>query len=155
MRRCLMVAIILAVPHLAAAQAADDRDAVIAAVQRFFDALGARDVAAIKALVLMEGSFFAVREDGSVRATPITEFVNRLPAGKEKFLERMWTPEVRIHRGIATLWAPYDFYRDGKFSHCGIDAFDLVKSTEGWKIAGGTFTIEKSNCPASPLGPPK
>ena len=155
MRRCLIVAMLLTTPHLAAAQPAVDRDAVIAAVQRFFDALGARDVAAMKAIVLMEGSFFAVREDGSVRPTPIAQFVDRLPAGKEKFLERMWNPEVKVHGGIATLWAPYDFYRDGKFSHCGIDAFDLVKSPEGWKIAGGTFTIEKSNCPASPLGPPK
>ena len=43
---------------------------------------------------------------------------------------------------IATVWTPYDFWIDGKFSHCGIDAFDLVKTDEGWKIAGGSYTLE-------------
>jgi hypothetical protein len=78
-----------------------------------------------------------------------------MPAGKERLLERMWNPEVKVHGGIATLWAPYDFYRDGKFSHCGIDAFDLVRTAAGWQIVGATFTIERTNCPPSPLGPPK
>ena len=49
---------------------------------------------------------------------------------------------------------PYDFWIDGKFSHCGIDAFDLIKTEEGWKLAGGVYTIE-SKCEPSPLGPLK
>jgi len=52
------------------------------------------------------------------------------------------------------VWAPYDFWRDGKFSHCGVDAFDLIKTDEGWKIAGGGYTLE-SKCEPSPLGPLK
>ena len=48
----------------------------------------------------------------------------------------------------------YDFWTDGKFSHCGIDAFELIKTVDGWKIAGGTYTIE-ANCGPSPLGPLK
>jgi len=52
------------------------------------------------------------------------------------------------------VWAPYDFWIDGKLSHCGTDAFDLIKTEDGWKIAGGVYTLE-SNCATSPLGPPK
>ena len=33
-------------------------------------------------------------------------------------------------------------------------AFDLIKTEEGWKIAGGTYTVE-SKCEPSPLGPLK
>jgi hypothetical protein len=155
MRTCLALAIVVAGLWPAAAQSPPDRDAVVAVVQRFFDAMGSRDAAAMKTVLMTEGSFFSVREDGSVRATSIKDWIDRLPSGKEKFLERMWNPEVKVHRGIAVVWTPYDFYRDGKFSHCGVDAFDLVKTPAGWKISGGTFTIEKSNCPPSPLGPPK
>ena len=50
--------------------------------------------------------------------------------------------------------APYDFWIDGKYSHCGIDAFDLVKTSEGWKISGGVFTTQ-ATCAPSPLGPLK
>ena len=59
-----------------------------------------------------------------------------------------------VHGLIATVWAPYDFWIDGKLSHCGIDAFDLIKTEDGWKIAGGVYTVE-SNCAPSPLGPLK
>jgi len=73
---------------------------------------------------------------------------------KEISRERIWNPEVRVHGSIATVWAPYDFWVDGKFSHCGVDAFDLIKTPDGWKIAGGVFTME-AKCEPSPLGPPK
>jgi len=53
------------------------------------------------------------------------------------------------------VWTPYDFWVDGKFSHCGIDIFDLVKTAEGWKISGATYTVERTGCAASPLGPLK
>ena len=64
-------------------------------------------------------------------------------------------PEVRIHGTIATVSTPYDFHRDGKFTHCGTDVFSLVKTAEGWKIAGAMWTIQRVGCAPSPLGPPK
>jgi hypothetical protein len=68
-------------------------------------------------------------------------------------LERMWDARVLIHGRIAVLWTPYDFHRDGKFSHCGVDAFSLVKTDDGWKIAGFIYTVEPEGCRPSPLGP--
>jgi hypothetical protein len=68
--------------------------------------------------------------------------------------ERIWNPDVRIHGLIATVWAAYDFWIDGKLSHCGVDAFDLIKTPEGWRIAGGVYTVE-TQCSPSPLGPLK
>jgi hypothetical protein len=137
---------------------AGERDAVVAVVQRFFDSMASRDVALATSVLVSDGRLFSVRQEKGesvVRSTTIKEYLDRMPAGKERLLERMWNPEVKVHGGIATLWAPYDFYRDGKFSHCGIDAFDLVKTSSGWQIAGAVYTIERTNCPPSPLGPPK
>ena len=88
------------------------------------------------------------------RAFSNEEYFADLQASKQTMRERMWSPEVRVHGLIATVWTPYDFWIDGKFSHCGIDAFDLVKTEEGWKLAGGTYTVE-SKCEPSPLGPLK
>ena len=67
----------------------------------------------------------------------------------------MWEPKVLIRGAIAQLWAPYDFHREGKFNHCGIDSVSLVKVGGAWKIAGISYTSETLNCPASPLGPVK
>ena len=153
-----MNSIVLAVILGSLQPEAGEREAVVAVVQRFFDSMASRDVALATSVLVSDGRLFSVRQEKGesvVRSTPIKEYLERMPAGKERLLERMWNPEVKVHGGIATLWAPYDFYRDGKFSHCGIDAFDLVKTSAGWQIAGAVYTIERTNCPPSPLGAPK
>ena len=73
----------------------------------------------------------------------------------EALLERMWNPAVRVHGGLADLWAPYDFHQGGRFSHCGVDSFSLVRGPNGWLVASITYTVEQTGCAPSPLGPPK
>ncbi len=134
------------------------REAVLAAVQRFFDTMTARDVAGATAVLLPAGRFFSARaaEGRSVtRSFTNREYLDGLPRRKEDVLERIWEPEVRVHGRIASVWAPYDFWRDRAFSHCGVDAFDLVETPEGWKLAGGVYTVETEGCGPSPLGPPR
>ena len=87
-------------------------------------------------------------------SSTLAQFAERLPAIQGKILERMWQPEVRIDGRMATLWAPYDFHRDGKHTHCGIDSVSLVKTSSGWKISGISYTVVTEGCPVSPLGAP-
>jgi len=156
MCRWLVLTLAIVAPAPASAQTdRSERDQVVAVVQQFFDSMAARDVALAKRVMVPEGRFFSTREDGQVRSFTNQEFIDGLPKRKEAVLERMWNPDVRIQGGIAVLWTRYDFYRDGAFSHCGVDAFDLVKTPEGWKISGGVYTVERTGCPPSPLGPPK
>ncbi len=56
---------------------------------------------------------------------------------------KVWDPKILIHKEIAVVWTKYDFHREGKFSHCGVDAFNLIKTPEGWKISGIIYTVEK------------
>ena len=55
------------------------------------------------------------------------------PAG-DVWNERIWDPEVRIDGDVAQVWAYYTFHRNGAFSHCGVDAFMLLKVGGEWKI---------------------
>ena len=157
MRRVLIVLLFAIVPATSSAQDKTDRDAVLKVVQMFFDTMTARDVDSARKIMIPEGRFFAM-EMRKPSATPQSftneEYFTRLQKGKASNRERMWNPEVRVHGLIATVWTPYDFWTDGKFSHCGIDAFDLIKTDEGWKISGGAFTME-AKCEPSPLGPLK
>jgi hypothetical protein len=134
-----------------------EKAAVLKTVQAFFDTMTAADVDGARRILQPQGRFHAMRmRDGKpdVRSFTNEEYFAQLQAGKQQMRERMWNPEVRISGLIASVWAPYDFWIDGKFSHCGIDAFDLIKTEEGWKLAGGVYTLE-SNCAPSPLGPLK
>jgi hypothetical protein len=68
--------------------------------------------------------------------------------------ERYWSPTVHIRGGIAQVWAPYEFWIDGKTSHCGIDTFDMVKVDGRWRVANAMWTVEPDACaelrPANP-----
>jgi Putative lumazine-binding len=57
--------------------------------------------------------------------------------------ERELSSEIRIDAQMATAWTKYEFYRNGKISHCGIDAFQFYKTDKGWKILTITYTRRK------------
>ena len=105
-------------------------------------------------VMMPEGRSYSVREDGSIRTQSHAEFFENIVDEQTDFLERMWDPTVLVHDRIAVLWTPYDFHRNGQFSHCGIDAFSLIKVDDEWKITGTIYTVQREGCPESPLGPP-
>jgi hypothetical protein len=153
----IVITLALAAGTVSAQSSTTDQDAVLKTVQAFFDTMSARDVAGARAVLQPQGRFHAMRmRDGKpgVRAFSNEEYFADLQASKQKMRERTWSPEVSVHGLIATFRAPYDFWIDGKLSHCGVDAFDLIKTEDGWKIAGGVYTVE-TKCAPSPLGPLK
>ena len=158
MRALATIVVLTAVTASVSAQSADaEKDAVLKTVQTFFDTMTAQDVEGARAVLQPQGRFHAMSiRDGKpdVRAFSNEEYFAILQSSKQKMRERIWNPEVTVHGLIATMRAPYDFWIDGKLSHCGVDAFDLIKTQEGWKIAGGVYTVE-NNCAPSPLGPLK
>lgn len=60
--------------------------------------------------------------------------------------ERVKFERVLIDANLASVWARYEFYLGSKFSHCGYDSFQLVKLTDGWKIAHVIDTRRKEKC---------
>ena len=132
----------------------DDTGTPAATVQSLFNAMSAHNVEAARSLFIPEATLIAVRSNGTVAVTPHEQWLDHLAKSKDAWLERMWNPKVLEHNSIAVVWAEYDFHLNGKFSHCGVDSVDLLKTPTGWKISGVSFTSETSNCPESPLGPP-
>ena len=157
MRNVLLIILVAMLPATGSAQSAADRDAVLKTVQTFFDTMTARDVEGQRRIMVPQARFHAMemRKPNAESVSFTTEeALTQLQQTKYTSRERIWNPEVRVHGPIATVWAPYDLWVDGKFNHCGVDAFDLIKTSEGWKIAGGAFTME-AKCAPSPLGPLK
>lgn len=134
-----------------------DRQAVLALAQAFFDALAAKDGAAIRKLCLPEARIQSIRPGpGSavLRSRSLEEDITALAASRERLQERMWNPTVHLQGRIATVWAPYDFHRDGAFSHSGIDTFTFMRTDQGWRIAALAYTVEPDRPSAHPAGPP-
>jgi hypothetical protein len=124
-------------PRAAAAQASD-RDAVLATVQKVFDAMRTRDTALFSQAFDTSARLVGVSTRGTPAITLTTpaQFaaaVLRAPAGNV-WHERIYDPEVRIDLPVAQVWAYYTFHLNSTFSHCGVDAFMLVKVGGVWKI---------------------
>lgn len=144
--------LVLAFCSASLALAASD-DGPTPAAQKLFDAMKTHDAAAASALFVPGATLSSVNADGKVSVTPFEKFVQHIGAGKGDWLERTWNSKVLQQGSIAVVWAEYDFHLNGKFSHCGIDAFTMLQTESGWKIASVSDTRQTSGCTPSPLGP--
>ncbi|MBX2816006.1 MAG: nuclear transport factor 2 family protein [Saprospiraceae bacterium] len=71
----------------------------------------------------------------TIRNTAIRDFANRIGQAKPGALDEQITAiEVRIDENLASAWVDYNFYYEGNFHHCGVDAVQLHKGASGWKI---------------------
>ncbi len=139
------------------AAAQSEKDAVVKPIVQLFDAMRAHDSAGVMSAFAAEGRLVSVAErDGQVtmRAVQPAQFagaVGRAASGPP-WDERIYDPEVRIDGRLATVWVKYDFLRGTEWSHCGIDAFQLAKLADGWKITQLADTRQTSGCttPAAP-----
>ena len=128
------------------AQTSDEKDAVTAA-QKLFDGMAAHDAAAIRSSVLPDARLYSVRQEGAPAATAVVDFADQIAAMKDALVERFTSaPTVLIRGRMAQVWGEYEVLRNGKFVHCGVDSFSLLKTVDGWKIATIVFTAETTGC---------
>lgn len=64
----------------------------------------------------------------------------------EVWSEPIWNVHIEVDGDFAQVWASYAFYLSKTFSHCGVDAFQLIKEEDGWKIFHLADTRQKENC---------
>lgn len=87
-----------------------------------------------------------------VRTSGIPQFITRIGSlGKDAADERVHIDWVKVDGALATVWAPYSFFLNGKFHHCGVDTFQLLRTDKGWKIQ---YILYNSRASACPIGTP-
>jgi uncharacterized protein YciI len=131
-------------------------DTIAATVLEFFRAMADADVEASRRVLLADGVRFAtgLAADGPLLRRESNEaYLDRLGRPGGRVYERIHDVHVHVRGTVASAWAPYDFYVDGEFSHCGTNAMTLVRTAEGWRIASSAWTVEREGClPASGPG---
>ena len=51
-----------------------------------------------------------------------------------KFEEKLLSYDIKVDGNMANVWTQYEFYVNDKFSHKGVNSFELIKKDEKWKI---------------------
>ena len=133
-----------------AAQQTDDQKAVLTAIETLFNALKADDTAGMRSVMHPQGRIVQTGpRDGApfARVNALNDFLTSIGNAKGRGLEeRIYNPEIRIDDNLAVAWVYYDFRVGGQISHCGVDAYHLVRTAEGWRILEIVDTQRREAC---------
>jgi hypothetical protein len=149
--RVFTLSILFALFTLVGFAQTSEQEAVKKVVNALFTAMRTSDTVMLKSVFAPEMILQSVmnKRDGSVGL--VTEkaaaFIKSVGAPhKEVYDERIVISDVKIDGPLANVWAPYKFYVGSTFSHCGVDVFQLMKTSDGWKIIYIVDTRRKDNC---------
>lgn len=132
-----------------------ERAEVKKTIDLFIEAYNNHDVETINKVFDRSVGFLTIFYDGSksiLTAENIDMFFDNIEnAGKDSYREELLNYKINMSDVLASVWCDYNFYHDGKFSHCGENAFQLYKSAKGWKIIQITDTrYSKNQCKLKP-----
>lgn len=132
------------------AQERDDVQSIKLLMQRFFDAMRQQDTGFLADSFYPEAKMYTIIEKDnseiSIGKNEVPEFIQRVGESKQVLDERFANLIINVDGPIATAWVPYQFYLDDEFHHCGVNAFQLVHTSSGWKISHIMDTRRTENC---------
>jgi hypothetical protein len=147
-RSTLAVLVALLAPASAGAQQ-NDTTAVMATLQRFVDGLRVKDTTAMKAELHPQARLTLLRPapTGGVQVVVLDGpgFIRAILPGPA-LDEPIRNAKVNIDADLATVWAEYQVRINGAVSHCGYDAFHLVRVGTAWKILNVSDTFRQQGC---------
>lgn len=149
MRRMLLSSAILLLVLAAPAAAQETEEAAVREViQRLFDGMRSRDTAMIRSTFADQAQFYGLDREGAVRVDTPSAFITSIASAPEGMVldEVLHDTEVRIDGPLAVVWTYYDFFAGENFSHCGYDAFQLLKVQGEWKIVALADTRRREGC---------
>jgi hypothetical protein len=150
MKKTLLPLLLFAfVPCCAQQSAEAEKKVIMEKVNQFFIALEKRDTVLYNSVVLTGGQIWTVRRLKDTLKTSMRSFTDdmfKLVGMNTVIEERPLSYEIKIHQDIAVAWVPYTLSLSGKFSHCGVDVFTLIRTMNGWKIVNAAYSVEPDGC---------
>ena len=143
-----IVLAMVAAPASAQQDTQADEQAVRAVVDRLFDGMRSRDTTMMRSVFADEAQFYGLDREGKVRITTPSQFITSISQAPEGLLldEVLHDVEIRIDGPLASVWTYYDFFAGDEFSHCGYDAFQMLKVQGEWKIVALADSRRQEDC---------
>jgi Putative lumazine-binding len=146
-RFALLATVALACAPLRAQQPREAE--VLAVVNSLFQGMRTKDTAILRRAFAPGAQLTSVGARGgtpSVRSSSADAFIAAVARPSEAWIERIVKPQVQIDGNLAAVWGWYDFHLGDVFSHCGVDAFHLARTADGWKIVHVSDTERTDDC---------
>ena len=129
----------------------DEKAEIMKVINGVFEAMRTNDSTLLKQSFVENPNTFTafVNQEGESKLTTgdFQKFIDAVGQPKEQvWNEPIWNEKVEIDGNLASVWVDYAFYVDDQFSHCGVDAFHLIKQEDGWKIFHLVDTRRRTDC---------
>lgn len=139
-------------------QASEDSHAIQLVIDKLFDGMREGDSAKVASVFGKEVKMYTsfIDKDGimKIRQGTLEPFLKAIGTPHDDIWdEKIWNTKITIEGGIAQVWTDYAFYVGKEFSHCGVDAFHLIKDADSaWKIVHLMDTRRKEDCQVESIG---
>lgn len=128
----------------------NEEDEVMQIINKMFDGMRKGDSAMVSSVFLPNvkmASIYLKEGQPLLQEGSLERFLKAVGTPHDQVWdEKIWDPIIQIDGNMASVWVNYAFYLGDKFSHCGVNAFQLFKSEDGWKIVNITDTRRRDNC---------
>lgn len=101
--------------------------------------------------LVFQTAFRNEEQEDVLKTDDVSGFIKAIGSGRpvtDKWEERISSYTIKVDGNMANAWTEYEFWRDGKFSHCGVNSFQLFHDNGTWKIIYLIDTRRKLSCEA-------
>lgn len=131
-----------------------DAHAAVEAARSVLHAINTSDPDLLRSVMMPDARIVATGR-GEPQLSTVAQMATGISDPEQGFVERMWDPRLEVDGPIASVWARYDFYRHGELSHCGVDAFHLIRVDGAWRVQSLIYNVQQPpTCTLHPEGPP-
>ncbi|MEE1946691.1 nuclear transport factor 2 family protein [Pedobacter sp. KR3-3] len=147
----LSIIILLGVLGFASFAQTNEEEAVKATINQLFEGMRKADTALVRRAFAKQNVMQTIvkGKDGKseVRTESVDGFIKAVGTPHAaQYDERIVFTKVLVDANLASVWTDYKFYVGDKFSHCGVNSFQLFKGEDGWKIIYIIDTRRKDAC---------
>ena len=121
-------------------------------IETFFEGFHKADTAIINKTIhkdlKIQTSFINAKGESILKTNLKEDFLKSIATknSTDIWLEKLRTITIKIDQDMASVWTPYEFYFNNKFSHCGVNSFQLFNNNGNWEIIYLIDTRRKQGC---------
>jgi hypothetical protein len=152
MPKIITLLIIFVLTTVVNAQTSNEQIAVKKTIETFFDGLHKGDSTIVSSTLhtTIKIQTTLTNKDGKKKL--ITDSKKKLLIGiankkaENTYLEKLLSWDIKIDGNLASVWTPYQFYLNGKLSHCGANSYQLFNNNGKWEIIYLIDMRRRENC---------
>ncbi|RSC95553.1 nuclear transport factor 2 family protein [Tenacibaculum singaporense] len=152
MQKIFTLLIVFVLTTVVSAQENSEKKAIKKTIETFFDGLHKGDSTLVSSTLnstVKIQTTFTNKEGKNVLITEsktklLTNIANKKP--EHTYLEKLISWDIKIDGNLASVWTPYEFYLNEKFSHCGANSFQLFNNNGKWEIIYLVDMRRRANC---------